>query len=304
MATRSNFSGNALAEVSSAMAQAVQKAAGFTLMVSARRRRPASGVAYAPDLVLTADHVVEREEGIQVFAGGDLLKATLVGRDPVSDLALLRIEQKVLTAAPRTSSEGTVGMLGLTIGRPDDGGVQAGLAMISAVAGPVRTMRGGLLKRYFRLDATPLPGFSGGALVDANGDLLGIITSGLAMGVLLSLPSSLAWETAAVLEKHGRIKRGYLGVRSQPVEIPVSARAGLKRDQSTGLLLVSVEEDSPAGQGGMQVGDILVAIGGEPVSDPDELMAALSADVTGKTVAVQVLHGGQPVTLDVKIGER
>lgn len=304
MATHSDSSGNAFAELSTAMAQAVQKAAGFTLMVSARRRRPASGVAYAPNLVLTADHVVEHEEGIQVYAGSELLKAALVGRDPVSDLALLRIEQKVLSAAPLGGREGGVGMLALTVGRPDDGGVQAGLAMISAVGGPVRTMRGGLLKRYFRLDATPLPGFSGGALVDPNGDLLGINTSGLSMGVLLSLPASLAWETAAVLEKHGRIKRGYLGVRSQPVEIPASAQTALKRDQTNGLLLVNVEDGSPAGQAGMQVGDILVAIGGEPVSDPDELMAALSADISGKTIAVQVLRGGQPVTMDVKIGER
>jgi len=286
------------------MAQAVQKAGEFTLMVSARRRRPASGVAYAADLVLTADHVVEREEDIHVYNGGEILKASLVGRDPVSDLALLKVDQKVLIPAAHAIGEAGVGTLALSVGRPDDGGVQAGLAVISAVGGPVRTMRGGLLRRYYRLDATPLPGFSGGALVDPGGDLLGVNTSGLAMGMLLSLPASLAWDTAAQLEKHGRIKRGYLGVRSQPVEIPAAGKAALQRDQTSGLLLVSVEDNSPASQGGLQVGDILVAIDGEPVNDPDELMAALSNDIGGKTMTVQVLRGGQPVTSNVKVGER
>jgi S1-C subfamily serine protease len=301
----SNSDKNPLAELSAAMVHVVEKAADFVVLVNARRRRPSSGVAIASDLVLAADHAVEREDEIQVISGkGESLKASLLGRDPVTDLALLRVEARTLEPVNLKFQEGVVGQLSLTIGRPDTQGIQAGWVVISAIGGPVRTMRGGLLKRYYRLDATPLPGFSGGALVDANASWLGVNTSVLAMGALLSVPASLALETANSLEKYGRVKRGYLGIRSQPVEIPQSARGGLSRTQKSGLLIVNVDENSPAGQAGLVVGDILVAIGGQSVTDPDELLFNLSGDIAGKTVALQVMRGGSPVTVDVKIGER
>jgi S1-C subfamily serine protease len=305
MAADTGIPGNPLKDFSAALVQAVERAAEYTVMVNARRRRPASGVAYSPNLVLTADHVIEREEDIHVLTGAGLqVQAVLTGRDPASDLALLRLEGAELPAAPAAAAQGAVGTLALTVARPDTQGVQSGLALISAVGGPVRTMRGGLLKRYYRLDATPLPGFSGGPLVDSSGAVLGINTSGLAMGIFLSLPTDLAWETAALLARDGRIKRGYLGVRSQPVEIPPAARALLDRKQESGLLLVNVEENSPAGQAGLMVGDTLVALGGRVISEPDDLMLSLAAESAGRTVPVQVIRAGKLVTLDVKIGER
>jgi S1-C subfamily serine protease len=165
---------------SDGIVQAVKKADGFTLLVDARRHIPASGVAYSESLVLTADHAIEREENIRVvLPDGSQQTATLAGRDPSSDLALLRLADAVLTPAGRAAKEGQVGQLAVTVARPSSEGVQAGLALISAVGGPVRTSRGGQLKRYFRLDAVPYPGFSGGPLVDADGALLGINTSGL-----------------------------------------------------------------------------------------------------------------------------
>lgn len=305
MAAQTGKMANPLSDLSAALVQAVEQAAGFTVMVNARRRRPASGVACAADLVLTADHVIEREEDIQVLTpGGQVMPAALAGRDPAADLALLRLAEKALSPAPAAAADGAVGQLALTVARPDAQGVQAGLALISAVGGPVRTVRGGLLKRYFRLDAAPLPGFSGGPLIGADGKVLGVNTSGLAAGHFLSLPVSLAWETAALLEKDGRIKRGYLGVRSQPVEIPQAAQAQLGRAQANGLLLVNVEEHSPAGEAGLLVGDILVAIGGHSVSDAEDLVFSLSAEVAGKTAAVEVIRAGKPVALTVKIGEK
>lgn len=296
---------NPLAGFSQALVQAVEKASGYVVLVDARKRLPASGVIYTADLVLTADHAVQREENIRILLpDGGQVEAALAGRDPSSDLALLRVSGVNLTPAHRARGEGSVGQLGLALARPSPEGVQAGLALISAVGGPVRTRRGGLLRRYFRLDATPYPGFSGGALVDPEGSLLGINTSGLAGGVFLSIPAGLAWETAEVLAKHGRIKRGYLGIRSQPVELPVAARQELKREQATGLLLLSVDEGSPAGQGGLMVGDILVAINSQPITDPDELVAILAADMAGKSAAVEVLRGGKTQTLTVVVGEQ
>lgn len=296
---------NPLTALSEAMAEAVAKAGAATVMVNARRRFPASGIAYAADLVLTADHVVERDDDISiVLPDGSQLKATVAGRDPGSDLAVLRLERPAASAAEPAPQDPRVGQLALSLGRPTEEGIQASLGIVSAIGGPVRTGRGGLLDRYLRTDATPYPGFSGGPLVDTAGRVIGVNTSGLARGASLAIPVGLAWQIADTLVKHGHVRRGFLGVRSQPVTIPSAQQKALGREQSSGLLLVGVEENSPAEAGGLLVGDIIVAISGQPVTDADQLLASLVGDVVGKPVPVQVLRGGQPTVIQVTIGER
>ncbi len=296
---------NPLTALSEAMAEAVAKAGAATVMVNARRRFPASGIAFAADLVLTADHVVERDDDITiVLPDGSQLKATVAGRDPGSDLAVLRLERPAASAAEPAPQDPRVGQLALSLGRPTEEGIQASLGIVSAIGGPVRTGRGGLLDRYLRTDATPYPGFSGGPLVDTAGRVIGVNTSGLARGASLAIPVGLAWQIADTLAKHGHVRRGFLGVRSQPVTIPSAQQKALGREQSSGLLLVGVEENSPAEAGGLLVGDIIVAISGQPVTDADQLLASLVGDVVGKPVPVQVLRGGQPTVIQVTIGER
>lgn len=169
-----------MGNVSGGWIQAAERAAACTVLVDARKRLPGSGVVFSSNMILTADHVVEREENIRILLGdGSVHVATLGGRDPANDLALLRLEEAVLIPPEAADQEGRVGQPALTVARPGPEGIQVGWALISAIGGPVRTMRGGLLRRFFRLDATPFPGFSGGALVDLNGRLLGINTSGL-----------------------------------------------------------------------------------------------------------------------------
>jgi serine protease DegQ len=291
---------NALTALSDAMVAAVERAAAATVMVNARRRLPASGILYAADLILTADHVVEREDDIPVhFDNGDEARAAVAGRDPGSDLALLRLEAASGTAADTAPGEGRVGQFVLALGRPSIGGIQASLGVVSAVGGPVRTGRGGLIERYLATDAIPFPGFSGGPLIDAAGRVLGINTSGLARGSSLAIPAALAWSSAATLAEHGHIRRGYLGLRTQPVRLP-----GAAQEQSSGLLVVGVEDGSPAEQGGLIVGDILTGLGGQPVADHDELLSRLSGALVGQPTQVAILRGGQPQVLDVIIGER
>jgi S1-C subfamily serine protease len=296
---------NPLVSLSDAMAQAVAKAGSSVVMVDARRRLPASGIAYTSELILTANHVVERDEDIRiVLPDGNSKTANLAGRDPGSDLALLRLDKEVLLPAETAPQDARVGQLALALGRPSPNGIQASLGVVSAVGGPVRTGRGGLLENYLRTDTIPYPGFSGGPLIDAAGNILGINTSGLAPGVSLTIPVSLAWQTAAALAQHGQVKRGYLGIRSQPVDIPTSQRQALGREQSTGLLLVSVEDDSPAAKGGLMVGDILVGLAEQPITDPDELLSKLVGAIVGKPTPVEVLRGGQTQKITVTIGER
>lgn len=296
---------NPLTALSNAMAEAVLKAGAATVLVNARRRMPASGIAIAADLVLTADHVVERDDEIKVtLPDGSEISASVAGRDAGSDLALLRLARPAAAPAELATEEARVGQIVLALGRPSSEGIQASLGVVSAVGGPVRTGRGGLLERYLRTDATPYPGFSGGPLVDSAGRVIGVNTSGVARGASLAIPIAFASQVAQALLKHGHVRRGYLGVRSQPVSLPAAQQRSLGREQASGLLLVGVEEGSPAEAGGLFMGDIIVAIDGQLATDPDELAAALAGEIVGKPTPIQVLRGGQPLTVTVTIGER
>jgi S1-C subfamily serine protease len=296
---------NPLVALSNVMAEAVERASAFTVLVDARRRMPASGIAYAANLVLTADHIIEREDEIQVLLpDGSQAPASLAGRDPGNDLALLRLKNSGLVHAEPAPQPARVGQLALAVGRPSSEGVQASLGVVSAIGGPVRTGQGGLLEQYLRTDTVPYPGFSGGPLIDSSGRVLGLNTSGLAQGVALTIPTPLAWKIAEALAKHGSVRRGYLGIRSQPVDLAAPQRQALSREQSVGLLLVGVEEDSPASKSGLLVGDILVSLDGEPITDPDQLLARLVGEIVGKPTPVEILRGGQRQTIPVTIGER
>jgi S1-C subfamily serine protease len=285
------------------MAAATERAAASTVLVNARRRMPASGIAFAADLVLTADHVIEHEDGITVLLpDGSEMNAKLAGRDPGSDLAVLRLEKERLTPA-EPALEARIGQLVLALGRPSESGIEASLGVVSAMGGPVRTPHGSI-DQYIRTDATPYPGFSGGPLVNAEGKIVGINTSGFGRGVTLTIPAGYAWKVAEQLAHSGSVKRGYLGVRSEAVELPDSAQKALKRNQATGLLLVSVERKSPAEAGKLIVGDILVGMEGQPIPDHDSLFAHLTGDAAGKSIPMEVLRGGEPQTFMVEIGVR
>lgn len=286
--------------LSNAAADAVERAGAVTVLVNARRRRPLSGLRYAADLVLTASHGVEREEDIQILLpDGSETSAVLAGRDPGADLALLRLSGAAPGAAAQPAAQvARVGMLVAAVGRPSPEGIQASLGMINAAGSGLRT-QGGALAQYLLTDAVPLPGFSGGPLVDLAGGILGVNTSGLARGASMVIPVGAAWQVAGTLAQYGHIKRGYLGIRSQVVELPAGALAG----QTSGLLVVGVEPEGPAG-GVLMVGDIITGLEGQPVADHDDLLARLVGEMVGKEAAVAVLRGGQPRVVSIRVGER
>ncbi len=296
---------NIFVELSDAMSDAAERAGKSTLLVDARKRMPASGVAISADTVLTADHVVERDEDIKVIlADGTELTAKLAGRDPGSDLAVLKLAKASATPAEVSKTPARVGQFVLAIGRPSSKGIESSFGIVNAIGGPVRTGRGSMLERFIKTDVVSYPGFSGGPLVNADGTIFGINTSGFGSGSAITIPADLAWKIAETLEKHGKIKRGYLGIRSQTVDIPADAQKSLKREQSTGLLLVGVESESAAAKGGLIVGDILVGVAGEAVAHHDELYTRLSGDVVGKSTAIDVVRGGKLETVKVTVGER
>ena len=293
-----------LAALSDGMADAVENVAASVLRVNGRRRRSGSGVVIAQNMVLTASHVLEREEDLSVeTADGRTLPARFAGRDHSSDLAVLNVEG--LEVEPATPAEGDarVGQISLAVGSHSRGeGPRATLGVVSAVGGPVRSRRGPRLERYIQTDATPYPGFSGGPLIDARGNVLGILVSGWGRGAAFAIPADIAWRTAGTLLERGSVKRGYLGILSQPVRLPDGQSLGLT--QSGGLLVVGVEDGSPAGRGGLIVGDILATLDGQPVEDTDDLLVLLTGDRVGSPVPVRLVRGGELTEIEITVGER
>jgi len=165
----------------------------------------------------------------------------------------------------------------------------------------VRIWRGPRLERYIQTDAAPYPGLSGGPLIDVGGKVLGIMVSG-SRGTAFAIPADLAWRVAGTLEERGSVKRGYLGILSQPVRLPDGQKLGLT--QKGGLLVVGVEDGSPAGRGGLIVGDILVTLDGQPVEDTDDLLVLLGSDRVGRAVPVKLVRGGELEELEITVGER
>jgi S1-C subfamily serine protease len=190
-----------------------------------------------------------------------------------------------------------VGQLVLAVGRPNEAGMQASWGIVTSIGGPARTGRGGLLQQYIQSETTPYPGFSGGALIDSEGAILGLNTSGLTPGSSLTIPTDVAWPIGEALARDGKVKRGYLGVRTQAVE----AQAG---QGSGGLLVIWLEEGGPAAKGGLLVGDIITAIGSEQVSEPDDIFSALSSATVGKPIDVGILRGGKAQSVRLTVGER
>jgi len=286
------------------MADAVASVAKAVVRVHGRRRRAGSGVVIAQSTVLTASHVLEREEDLSVeTADGRTLSARFAGRDHSSDLAVLKVEGLEIEPATPVEGDARVGQISLAVGSPSRGeGPRATLGVVSAVGGPVRSRRGPRLERYIQTDATPYPGFSGGPLIDARGNVLGILVSGWGRGAAFAIPADIAWRTAGTLSEQGSVKRGYLGILSQPVRLPDGQSLGLT--QRGGLLVVGVEDGSPADRGGLIVGDILATLDGQPVEDTDDLLVLLAGNRVGRAVPVKLVRGGELAEVEITVGER
>jgi S1-C subfamily serine protease len=293
-----------LQNLSNDLAATVETAGKSIVRIEARRRQSASGIVWSADgVIVTAHHVVERDENIKVgLPDSSTVSATLVGRDPTTDIAVLRVQAGGLTPAKwADANEMRVGHLVVAVGRPEES-VQATLGIISSLDGGWRTSAGGAIDTYVQTDVVMYPGFSGGPLVSAAGPFLGLNSSALLRGVSVTIPSATLRRVADALLAHGKVKRGFLGVSAQPVRLPQNIAEEIQ--QETGLLLASVEQGSPADKGSMLLGDTVVALDGEKVRHMDDLMALLSGDRVGKSIAARVLRGGQLQELQVVIGER
>ncbi|EYB67437.1 peptidase S1 and S6, chymotrypsin/Hap [Deinococcus phoenicis] len=334
-------------DISAGIADAAQSAGNSVVTVVGGG--PVSGTVIADGQVLTVAHVLHGDEVSVWTADGRELPGTVLGRDPVTDLALVRVEG--LNVTPFAPSAGArLGELLLAVGRPPHG-LQVSLGLMERESAPER----GPLRGWLHAGAAPFRGVSGGALVDARGGLVGVLNAGVQRGHLLAVPVARALRTAGALAESGRMPRGFLGLATQPVHFPDPTqteqgeeawearrgRGGPHRHGSdsrgpdrrgpqgwgpdqrgpwgrggrggpwgprgrggqVGLTVVQVEDGSPAAQAGLLVGDVVLALDGEALRDPRELLERVR-ERAGEPLSLRVLRGGQETDLTVTVGER
>jgi serine protease DegQ len=291
-----------LTTFSNQLADAVAAASPSVVQVQGRRR-PASGLVYADNVVLTTVRALGRDDGLHVRAGdGRTLDAELAGFDPTTGLAVLRVaglDIKPIALSPATPR---VGHIALAVARSWSNIVTASAGILSVIGGPLPTGRRQSIDQVYRTTAPMHDGFSGGAFIDTSGGLIGVSTAAAIRGLGVVIPAAIAWKTAATLVEHGSLKRGYLGLAGQRVSLPESQQAGHGRDEA--LLVVGVTSDGPAAAAGVLVGDVLLELDDHPTSSPEQLLAQLFGTGVGRQVPVKLLRGGKIVDLTVTIGER
>jgi len=297
---------NSLVALSEQIASTVEQAAQSVVSVHARHRFDSSGVHWSPEIVVTADHALRRDEGIRVtLPDGSKADAELVGRDPGTDLAVLRVKGLGIPVISKDENPAAIipGGIVLAVGRSKDSAVAA-FGVISNISGPSQTWRGGKLDQVVRLDLSLHPAGAGSAVVGASGKLLGIATPALSRVSVFAIPLSTVARVTDNLVAHGRVPRGYLGVGLQPIAIPEHLRSKLNLANSTGLIAISVENEGPAGKAGMSIGDVLLELGGRPAQRTENVQEVLSSESVGRKIQARILRGGNAVELEITIAER
>jgi S1-C subfamily serine protease len=295
-----------LIELSNALAQATERAASSAVAVHAESRGSSSGIIWRAGIIVTAEHALRRDEDIQLtLPDNRVVAATLIGRDPSTDLAVLKCsEASANTAAIGDVSALKPGSLTLVVGRTRASGPVAALGVVSLVAAERRTWTGAALAPYIRLDVSLQSTAIGGAVVNAEGRIVGIATPRFARFGAIAIPAPAVDRVVETLQKKGHIPQGYLGVGLQPVRLPDALRQSLQRTEKTAAIVLEVEPEGPAHKAGIVIGDILIALAGHPVARLEDVHSQLHGEAIGKPLALKFVRGGAAQEVKIVVGER
>ncbi|OFW19659.1 MAG: hypothetical protein A3H97_18740 [Acidobacteria bacterium RIFCSPLOWO2_02_FULL_65_29] len=291
-----------LMSLSSGLADAVAAVAPAVVQVQGRRR-PASGVVYANDVVVTTASALGRGDSFRVRRhDGETFEAELAGWDPATSLAVLKVSGLGVTPASLSQVPARVGHFAVAVARSWSNAVTASAGIVAVIGGPLQTGRRRAIEQVIRTTAPMHDGFAGGAFADTSGALVGITTASTIRGFEVVIPAAIAWRTAEAVLGQGGLKRGYLGLASQPVRLTDAQRRQGDREQA--LLVVGVTPGSPAAVAGLMVGDVLATFDGHAVATPEDLLELLVAERIGRTVALGVGRGPAWLEVLITVGER
>jgi S1-C subfamily serine protease len=290
-----------LTQLSNEIAEIVKAVAPSVVQVQAEHR-PATGLVYAEDAIITTARVVGSGEHLQVRrADGETVAAEVAGIDPATHIAVLRtpgLAGRALVPGPLP----LVGHLGIAVARSWSNVVTASVGIVSIIGGPLPTGRRRSIEQVIRTSAPMHEGFAGGAFLGADGALVGVATAASIRGLGVVIPASIAWAAADELLRRGMQKRGYLGIAAQPVRVPDRQRDAAGTEEA--LLIVAVKDGTPAAEAGLLVGDVLLSLDGHTLTSSDDLLDLLVGERVGKTVPVRVMRGGLPQDVAVTVRER
>jgi serine protease DegQ len=290
-------------DLSNNLASLVENASPGLVRIEEGRRGPATGIAWSETIVITADHAIDRAGGTEIgLPGGSTVEAALVGRDPSIDVAVLKLPAPSLKPPAFSDLDGIkVGHLALALARPGRT-VRASLGVVSALGGTWTTYAGGRIDRYLQADLGPLPGLSGGPLLDLEGRVLGMNTEGLVRGAPVAVPATTLRRAVGEILSTGRTERGYLGVTCQAVRLP--AEMATSAGQESGLLVLAVQPGSPAAESGLMLGDVLVALDASPLTRISGLLEILASGAAGRRSTLRLLRAGRLEEIAVEVGAR
>lgn len=296
---------NTLLALSQNLADLVDRVGQSVVAVNGRRRFSSSGIHWRSGIIVTSDETIRREDDLTVtLPDNRTIPVTLVGRDPSTDVAVLKLPDTELpTAEIGEANALRVGHLVVAVGRGRDRGLSASMGVVSTAGGSWRSMMGGVIDQFLRLDLNLYPSSTGGALVDAAGKVVGFTTSG-PRGTVLAIPATTVNRVLDQILTKGRISRGYMGVGMQPVRLPDSLRQKLVLASEQGVMVVSVEPQGPSDRAGILIGDILIALDNTTVKDTRDVQGFLGSQSVGQTLTVKLIRGGELVELSLVVGER
>ncbi|WNC95110.1 trypsin-like peptidase domain-containing protein [Paraburkholderia sp. FT54] len=293
-------------DLSSSLAGIVERVGQSVVAVHGRHRIPSSGVIWRHGVVVTAAHTLRREDGIKVtLADGHTVAAVLAGLDTGTDVAVLKLDGVELDPVESGDARSLkAGHLVLAVARGDGFGTSADFGVIGSAGGPWRTWRGGQIDAFVRLDGGLHPGFSGAALADVRGQVMGICTSALARGAGIVIPGMTVERLTEELLANGRVSRGYLGVGTQQVNLPDAWIKKMNLSSDRGLLVNSLASGGPAEEAGVLLGDVLIELDGKPCRDIDDVHTALGSGSIRQRLNIALIRGGERNQCSVTVGER